>query len=76
MTEGNIVDDYDLHSRSDLGSCSKESTSKRRIEDFELCQILDEGKFGKVYCAIDKHDRRPYAIKVLDKYQITKVRLY
>jgi len=35
--------------------------------------VLGEGSYGKVYRAIDKSDKKSYAIKVLDKYHIMKV---
>jgi serine/threonine protein kinase len=34
---------------------------------------LGEGSYGKVYRAIDKKDKKVYAIKVLDKQHIMKV---
>ena len=34
---------------------------------------MGEGSFGKVFIAIDKENRIPYAIKILDKYHIMKV---
>ena len=37
--------------------------------------MLGEGSFGKVYCAIHKGPKKTYAIKVLDKYHIMKVRI-
>ena len=37
--------------------------------------MLGEGSFGKVFIAIDKENRRPYAIKILDKFHIMKVHL-
>ena len=43
------------------------------IQDYEIHRVLGEGSFGKVFIAIDKENRRPYAIKILDKYHIMKV---
>lgn len=50
-------------------------SSKRKltIEDFDIQGTLGEGSYGKVYCALDKSDKKLYAIKVLDKYHIMKV---
>ena len=50
------------------------SRAKLNIEDFELQGILGEGSYGKVYCAMDKLNNKKFAIKVLDKYHIMKVR--
>ncbi|CDW87721.1 3-phosphoinositide-dependent protein kinase 1 [Stylonychia lemnae] len=56
------------------GKLSTQGSMKRKmtIKDFEIQGVLGEGSFGKVYCAIDKHDQKFYAIKVLDKYHIMK----
>lgn len=43
------------------------------IEDFEIQGVLGEGSYGKVYCALEKGEKKLYAIKVLDKYHIMKV---
>jgi len=44
------------------------------IADFDIQGVLGEGSYGKVYCAVEKSERKAYAIKVLDKYHIMKVR--
>lgn len=46
------------------------------IQDFELHRVVGEGSFGKVYIALDVKNKRPYAIKILDKYHIMKVALH
>lgn len=46
---------------------------KKSIEDYDIHGILGEGSYAKVYCATDKTDNQPYAIKILDKYHIMKV---
>ncbi len=51
----------------------KSSQRKRTIEDFEMIGILGEGNYGKVYAAVEKSNRKPYAIKILDKYHVMKV---
>lgn len=56
---------------------SQEGGSNKRklaIDDFEIQGTLGEGSYGKVYCALDKSDKKLYAIKVLDKYHIMKVK--
>jgi serine/threonine protein kinase len=60
---------------SDQGFFEKNSQKKQKltIQDFEIQGVLGEGSYGKVYCAIQKIDKKPYAIKVLDKYHIMKV---
>lgn len=50
------------------------SSAKLTIKDFDIQGVLGEGSFGKVYCAIQKSLKKTYAIKVLDKYHIMKVR--
>jgi len=42
------------------------------IADFDIQGVLGEGSYGKVYCAVEKSERKAYAIKVLDKYHIMK----
>lgn len=60
---------------SELGNYDKTSPRKPKltIQDFEIQGVLGEGSYGKVYCAIQKIDKKAYAIKVLDKYHIMKV---
>lgn len=43
------------------------------IDDFEIQGVLGEGSYGKVYCALEKGEKKMYALKVLDKYHIMKV---
>jgi serine/threonine protein kinase len=47
---------------------------KLTIQDFDLKGVLGEGSYGKVFRAIDKKEKKSYAVKVLDKYHITKVK--
>ena len=49
--------------------------AKIGIEDFEMMGIIGEGAYGKVFCAKDIVNNKKYAVKVLDKYHIMKVKL-
>ena len=53
----------------------KSGSQKRKmtIADFDVQGVLGEGSYGKVYCAVEKSEKKAYAIKVLDKYHIMKV---
>lgn len=66
-----------LHSESEIlnRESGMGSRTKLTIDDFELHGILGEGSYGKVYCAVDKLNQKRFAIKVLDKYHIMKVKL-
>ena len=44
------------------------------LKDFELSGVLGQGSFGKVFVAKKRDDNKVYAIKVLDKYHILKVK--
>ena len=45
---------------------------KWKVSDFEFKQIIGEGKFGKVYKAIDRKSRTPLAIKKISKFFVEK----
>ncbi|CDW79266.1 3-phosphoinositide-dependent protein kinase 1 [Stylonychia lemnae] len=78
LSEAQIIQD-ELNDQykeiSDRGASGNQKMSrgvKKTIEDFELHQVLGEGSYGKVYCALEKNENKAYAIKVLDKYHIMK----
>jgi serine/threonine protein kinase len=72
MPQTLVLDGQDLHEIEFKLTMGK---TRMKIEDYELLGILGQGSYGKVYCAQEKGTKKKYAIKVLDKYHIMKVKL-
>lgn len=53
---------------------SKREENKVNISDFEPVQTIGTGSFGRVYLARAKNTDNYYAIKVLEKHQILKMK--
>jgi serine/threonine protein kinase len=62
-----------MKEESGEGAAGTKNSAKITIKDFDIQGVLGEGSFGKVYCGIHKITGKTYAIKILDKYHITKV---
>ena len=53
---------------------SKATKGKYTLNDFKLERTFGTGSFGRVHMAQSKHNQRFYAIKVLKKQQVVKMK--
>ena len=54
-------------------------TSRQRqwaIDDFKSIQAIGNGKFGKVYRAVEKNSQQPVALKVVYKSLLEKFEFF
>ncbi|OAX78792.1 AGC/PKA protein kinase [Emergomyces africanus] len=55
-------------------SASRQTKGKYSLEDFTLQRTLGTGSFGRVHLVQSRHNQRFYAIKVLKKAQVVKMK--
>ncbi|KAF2456573.1 kinase-like domain-containing protein [Lineolata rhizophorae] len=53
---------------------TRQTKGKYTLEDFQLQRTLGTGSFGRVHLVQSKHNNRFYAIKVLKKAQVVKMK--
>ncbi|KAG6007086.1 hypothetical protein E4U21_006348 [Claviceps maximensis] len=56
------------------GSVTRVTKGKYSLGDFEILRTLGTGSFGRVHLVQSKHNQRFYAIKVLKKAQVVKMK--
>ena len=56
------------------GSQARVTKGKYSLVDFEILRTLGTGSFGRVHLVQSKHNQRFYAIKVLKKAQVVKMK--
>lgn len=67
--------DYVQNSQGQLPkSQSRQTKGKYSLEDFSLQRTLGTGSFGRVHLVQSRHNHRFYAIKVLKKAQVVKMK--
>lgn len=66
--------DEDAISRSLLPQRSTVSKGKYSLSDFHIMRTLGTGSFGRVHLVRSVHNGRYYAIKVLKKAQVVKMK--
>ncbi|GAM37580.1 Tpk2 homolog [Talaromyces pinophilus] len=67
--------DYGQTSQAQLPkSQSRQTKGKYSLEDFSLQRTLGTGSFGRVHLVQSRHNHRFYAIKVLKKAQVVKMK--
>lgn len=66
--------DDDAITRSLLPSRSTVSKGKYSLTDFHIMRTLGTGSFGRVHLVRSVHNGRYYAIKVLKKHQVVKMK--
>lgn len=67
--------DYVQTSKGQLPkSQSRQTKGKYSLEDFSLQRTLGTGSFGRVHLVQSRHNHRFYAIKVLKKAQVVKMK--
>ena len=60
-----------INSKSNSFSISKTKLIKVKLEDFSFIRLIGLGTYGKVYVATKKSNNKLYAVKVLNKSQIS-----
>jgi protein kinase A len=53
---------------------SRVTKGKYSLNDFEILRTLGTGSFGRVHLVQSKHNQRFYAVKVLKKQQVVKMK--
>lgn len=56
------------------GNPARETKGKYTLTDFSFQRTLGTGSFGRVHLAQSKHNQRFYAVKVLKKQQVVKMK--
>ncbi|PLB47824.1 camp-dependent protein kinase catalytic subunit PkaC1 [Aspergillus steynii IBT 23096] len=62
------------HAQQTARSDARTTKGKYSLEDFALQRTLGTGSFGRVHLVQSKHNHRFYAIKVLKKAQVVKMK--
>lgn len=57
-----------------IESCPNSPKKKNTIKDFEISHLLGKGSYGKVYLARNIYTNKYYALKIIDKFFLTKVK--
>ena len=52
----------------------RQTKGKYSLSDFEILRTLGTGSFGRVHLVQSKHNQRFYAVKVLKKQQVVKMK--
>lgn len=52
----------------------RQTKGKYSLNDFELLRTLGTGSFGRVQLVQSKHNQRFYAVKILKKYQVVRMK--
>jgi protein kinase A len=74
-TEGHTGANYSQNSQEQLQkSQARQTKGKYSLEDFSLQRTLGTGSFGRVHLVQSRHNHRFYAIKVLKKAQVVKMK--
>ena len=63
-----------LPSGKGAGNPTRETKGKYTLTDFNFQRTLGTGSFGRVHLAQSKHNQRFYAVKVLKKQQVVKMK--
>lgn len=60
--------------QASVGSQARTTKGKYTLGDFDILRTLGTGSFGRVHLVQSKHNQRFYAIKVLKKAQVVKMK--
>jgi len=66
--------DMNTTSLSNAGASPRQTKGKYTLSDFNIQRTLGTGSFGRVHLVQSKHNQRFYAIKVLKKAQVVKMK--
>jgi protein kinase A len=73
-TGTHIVPQHQQHQQQHQTSEARVTKGKYSLGDFDLLRTLGTGSFGRVHLVQSKHNQRFYAIKVLKKAQVVKMK--
>ena len=68
------VPEINLPSAKPTSNAMRETKGKYTLTDFTLQRTLGTGSFGRVHLVQSKHNQRFYAVKVLKKAQVVKMK--
>jgi len=71
--DGSHVPAINLPQKS-TGNPVRETKGKYTLNDFQISRTLGTGSFGRVHLVQSKHNQRYYAVKVLKKAQVVKMK--
>lgn len=59
---------------SQASSTSRKTSSRYNLSDFTFIRTLGTGSFGRVHLVRSQHNQRSYAVKVLNKERVVKMK--
>ncbi|EMC98910.1 hypothetical protein BAUCODRAFT_84800 [Baudoinia panamericana UAMH 10762] len=71
---GQNVPMLNLPQQKPVGNAVRETKGKYTLSDFQISRTLGTGSFGRVHLVQSKHNQRYYAVKVLKKAQVVKMK--
>jgi protein kinase A len=72
MTLASLKSRYDQYDTAIIAQ--RTNRPKLKLEDFQLLRTLGTGSFGRVHLSQSKHNGRYYAIKVLKKTEVVRLK--
>lgn len=72
--DGNNVPQLNLPTQQPNSNPVRETKGKYTLQDFQISRTLGTGSFGRVHLVQSKHNQRFYAVKVLKKAQVVKMK--
>jgi protein kinase A len=72
MTLASLKSRYDQYDTTIIAQ--RTNRPKLKLEDFQLLRTLGTGSFGRVHLSQSKHNGRYYAIKVLKKTEVVRLK--
>ena len=59
-----------------LNESLRSSSKKTSIDDFYLTKVIGKGSYAKVVLGMNLNSNKVYALKIIDKYFLKKVRIF
>ncbi|KAH6687254.1 camp-dependent protein kinase [Plectosphaerella plurivora] len=66
--------DQQHHQQQQQQQAARQTKGKYTLQDFEMLRTVGTGSFGRVHLVQSKHNQRFYAVKVLKKAQVVKMK--
>ena len=73
-TQHNVTPQLNIPGQKGTANPTRETKGKYTLSDFTLQRTLGTGSFGRVHLVQSKHNQRFYAVKVLKKQQVVKMK--
>lgn len=70
----NVTPQLNIPGQKGTANPTRETKGKYTLSDFALQRTLGTGSFGRVHLVQSKHNQRFYAVKVLKKQQVVKMK--